>query len=497
MKRRSLTAFALGAATVAGFAPLGIFPLPFLTLAYLFHLWRQAASSRQGALLGFAWGLGFFLTGVSWVYVSLNEFGGMAPPIATLATLLFCMTLAALPALAGGSFVRWRRGTPWADALLAAGLWTLTEWLRGWIFTGFPWLSIGYAQTPPSPLAGYAPILGVYGITLAVAFGAAVFASGCGKLRAVLVLAAIVAIGFLLRQIEWTQPVGAPIRVSLLQGNISQKLKWDPQRLPLSLRTYVSLAQEHPADLTVLPETALPLFFDELPRALLHDLTTHGPVLFGVVLQTRAGGYTNGAVVVVRKGEDDFAVQGYAKRHLVPFGEYGPSGFGWFFDLVSIPMSDFTAGAAHQPPLAIAGQKIAANICYEDAFGAEIIDALPEATLLVNLSNTAWFGDSLAQPQHLQISRLRAIETGRPNLRATNTGMTAFIAPDGSVTAVLDPFTTGALVVSVQGYAGVTPYVRYGNTAAVMLALFALLISLSCRRPTLPATEPALPTNAE
>jgi apolipoprotein N-acyltransferase len=178
-------------------------------------------------------------------------------------------------------------------------------------------------------------------------------------------------------------------------------------------------------------------------------------------------------------------VQAYAKRHLVPFGEYVPPGFAWFFSLVNIPLTDFSAGPPVQKPLSLDGQKLAPNICYEDIFGEEIIAALPAATLLVNLSNTAWFGDSLAQPQHLQIARMRALETGRPMLRATNTGMTAAIAPDGTVAGVLQPFSTGALVVEAQGYAGMTPYARYGNAPMLALALLGLLPALLGRRKTL------------
>lgn len=490
MKRQFATIFLLGAATVAGFAPFGLFPLPLLTLALLLRYWRNAATPWQAARLGYAWGLGFFLAGVSWIYVSLNAFGGMAPPLAATATLLFCATLAVFPALAGYAFGLLRAQAPSArpelaagrDTLLAAGLWTLTEWLRGWIFTGFPWLALGYSQTPPSPLAGYAPVLGSYGIGFILALMAAALACGTNRIRIALLLTVLAGIGFLLRGMAWTQAVGQPVRISLLQGNIPQGLKWDPQRLSLSLETYARLAQRYPAALTVLPETALPLFFDEAPRALLDDLTQHGPVLIGVAVRTRAGGYTNGAVAVSRRGAADFDVQAYAKRHLVPFGEYAPPGFGWFFSFAHIPMSDFTAGPAAQPPLVVAGQKIAPNICYEDLFGEEIIRSLPAATLLVNLSNTAWFGDSLAQPQHLQISRMRAIETGRPMLRATNTGMTAAITPDGTVAAALEPFSTGALVVEIQGYTGATPYVRYGNTAAVMLALAACVPALRRRR---------------
>jgi apolipoprotein N-acyltransferase len=482
-KRRLLGAFALGAVTVAAFAPFDIFILPLLTLAWLMHAWRET-SPRRAALLGGAWGLGFFLTGVSWVYVSLSVFGGMPMPMAAVATFLFCCVLAAFPALAGYGFARLRGGAPWRDALLAAGLWTLADWTRGWIFTGFPWLALGYSQSPPSPLAGFAPVLGVHGITLIVTLVAALAAMR--NRRALLLAVVLAGTGFLLRSVPWTEAVGAPLKVALLQGNIEQSLKWDPQRAVLSLQTYATLAQRHPADLVVLPETAIPLFFDEAPRELLTDLTTHGPALVGVAVRLRQDGqvqgYTNAAVAIARRAGGDFDVQAYAKRHLVPFGEYAPPGFGWFFRFASIPMSDFTAGPPRQAPLSVAGQKLAPTICYEDLFGEELIRALPEATLLVNLSNTAWFGDSLAQPQHLQISRMRAMETGRPMLRATNTGMTAAIAPDGKVAAVLEPFSPGALTVQVQGYAGTTPFVRYGNTAAIVLAVLACLPALVKRR---------------
>jgi apolipoprotein N-acyltransferase len=272
---------------------------------------------------------------------------------------------------------------------------------------------------------------------------------------------------------DWTQPVGVPLRVSLLQGNIPQSLKWVPERLPLSVDTYGALARGNPAALIILPETAIPLFFDELPGEVLQTLTQHGDVLLGMAARHRAGGYVNAAIAV--SPAPTFAIQSYAKQHLVPFGEYVPPGFAWFFGLVNIPMSNFAAGPPRQAPLALAGQQIAANICYEDLFGEEIIRALPEATLLINLSNTAWFGDSLAQPQHLQIARLRALESGRMMLRATNTGITAAIAPDGRVLGMLPPFTRGALQIEAQGYTGLTPYARWGNGLALLLALIAVI----------------------
>lgn len=481
-------AFFLGALCTTGFAPFGVWPAPTFSLMGLFMLWQRTASPRQAALLGLSWGLGCFLTGVSWVYVSLSEFGGMAAPLAALATLLFCLTLALFPALAGGLFARWQQRTaPWRCALLFAGLWTLTEWLRGTVFTGFPWLAVGYAQSPSSPLAGWGAVLGVYGVGFIVALigslSAVLIATRGKPLLAWLAIALLFASGALLRQMDWTHPVGAPLTVALLQGNVPQSLKWDPNRLMLSIDTYTRLAQQHPAALTVLPETALPLMFNEVPRDVLQGFTRHGAALIGAPIATKDGGYANGAVLLAPTFFESLnpslgasrQASAYAKRHLVPFGEYAPPGFSWFFQLAKIPMSSFTAGSPQQPSLVLGEQHIAPNICYEDLFGEELLNALPHATLLVNLSNTAWFGDSLAQPQHLQIAQMRALETGRTMLRATNTGMTAMIAPNGIVTAVLPPFTTAALMVTAQGYSGLTPYARWGNLLALVLAALACL----------------------
>lgn len=481
--RSTLLAAALGVLCTLGFAPFdawfAVWPAPTFSLAGLFLLWRRCTRPRTAAALGLAWGAGCFLSGTSWVYVSLSQFGGMAAPLAVIATVLFCLTLALFPALAGALFARWGARTSTARAaLLFAGLWTLTEWLRGTLFTGFPWLAVGYAQSPPSPLAGWGTVLGVYGVGFIVALGGGLLGLLCvtGWKKPVIwmTLFLLLAAGALLRLMPWTQPIGAPLKVALLQGNVPQDLKWDPNRLTLSVDAYLQLVRSHPADLVVLPETALPLLLDAVPRDVLQALTEHGPALLGIAIATRDGGYANGAVLLA----PTFQVSAYAKRHLVPFGEYAPPGFGWFFRFARIPMSDFSAGPAQQEPLVLGEQRIAANICYEDIFGEELLPALPSATLLVNLSNTAWFGDSLAQPQHLQIARMRAIETGRTILRATNTGMTAMIAPDGSVAAALPPFSTAALMVSAQGYRGLTPYARWGNALALLLAVLACLPAL-------------------
>jgi apolipoprotein N-acyltransferase len=475
----------LGALCVLGFAPfdrhLAVWPAPTFALGGLFFLWQKTSTARQAMLLGLAWGAGCFLFGVSWIYVSLSQFGGMAPPAAAGATLLFCLYLALFPALAGGLFVRWRSDTR-RNVLLFAGLWMLSEWLRGTLFTGFPWLAVGYSQSPPSPLAGWASVLGVYGVGFIVALIGGLLgemiATGWRRPWPWFAIVLLCGAGGVLHRMDWTQPVGAPVTVSLLQGNVPQGDKWDPKQLSLSIDTYLRLTKAHPTALTVLPETALPLFFDEVPREILRGLTGHGDALFGVAVNTTDGGYTNGAVALT----PELIVSAYTKRHLVPFGEFAPPGFGWFFRFARIPMSDFTAGSLRQEPLNVAGQRIAPNICYEDLFGEELLGALPAATLLVNMSNTAWFGDSLAQPQHLQIAQLRAIETGRAMLRATNTGMTAMVGPDGVVVAALPPFTTAALVVQAQGRTGLTPYARWGNLLALLIAVGSCLTALRRRR---------------
>jgi apolipoprotein N-acyltransferase len=325
-------------------------------------------------------------------------------------------------------------------------------------------------------------VLGVYGLGLLVALGGGLLAwlqlHSWRHRRSWLLLGLLLGSGLLLRGMPWTTPLGDPIKVSLLQGNIAQDLKWSPERLSDSVNRYLDLAQRHPATLTVLPETAIPLFFHQIPRDVLRGLTRDGDAILGVAVSTTDGGYTNGAVALTPQLE----AQAYAKRHLVPFGEYPPPGFAWFFRFARIPMSGFTAGAAQQAPLSVGGQRIAANICYEDVFGEELLPGLRDATLLLNLSNTAWFGDSLAQPQHLQIARMRAMETGRVMLRATNTGMTAMVLPNGRVAATLTPFTAGALMVEAQGYQGLTPYAQWGNALALLLALIACAPAWRARR---------------
>lgn len=485
----AIVAFVLGAVTVAGFAPLRIYPLPVLTLAALFALWVRTSNSRRAAALGFAYGLGLFLFGTSWVYVSLHDFGAMPVPLAALATFLFCAILALLPAAAGYASARVAAPPAIALSLIAPAFWTLAEWTRSWLFTGFPWLAMGYSQIPSSPIAGYAPILGIYGVTLATAVTAGLLALLWKRSRiadkkragqkalsfilqpSALILLALWTGGFALKQVSWTEPIGAPVSVSLIQGNVEQDLKWREERIQPTLEAYRNLVFRSSSRLIVLPETALPLFLHQVPPDYLAALASHarsngGDVLIGVVEGTPNGGYFNSVV-----SYGTASTQRYRKSHLVPFGEFIPLRpvLAWIVNVLAIPLQDFSRGGKEQRPLAVAGQRVAIDICYEDVFGEEIIRQLPEATLLVNVSNVAWFGRSIAPQQHLQISQARALESGRYMLRATNTGVTAVINPHGKVVAVAPQFTTAIVTREVTGYAGSTPYVRWGNYAVLIL----------------------------
>ena len=466
----------LGALGVACFAPLEAFWLAPLVWGGLYALLRQAPNVRQATLLAYCFGLAFFLGGVSWIFVSLSVFGGMPAWLAGTATLLFCAAMALYPALAGALFRRFAPQDGWRSALAFALLIATVDWLRGWFLTGFPWLTVGYSQTPPSPLAGFAPVLGVHGLSFLVALcGTLLFASRRGWL----IILILCGLGQGLRQIEWTAPDGEPISVALIQGNIPQEMKFRPEAFFASLDLYQQLMSQHPAQLTLLPETAFPIFIDQMPPDYLAAFAQlarrqHGDLIAGT-LTGDPERYFNSAISL-----GSAPSQRYSKHHLVPFGEFIPPGFAWFMAQANIPASSFSRGPARQAPLQVAGRSVAVDICYEDVFGDEIIRPLPAAGILANLSNTAWFGDSLAQPQHLQIARLRALETGRPMLRATNTGMTAIIRHNGEIDARLPAFKTGVLSGQVQARQGSTPYGRWGDGA--FLALLGAGIGLLYRR---------------
>lgn len=494
----ALAALLLGVATVFSFAPFGASLLPALTLAGLFALWQRAGSARRAGALGLAFGLGLFAAGVSWVYVALSTFGGMPAPVAAIGTAGFCAYLALFPALAGWIAVRSTKPDSIARLVVAAAAWTVSEWLRGWLFSGFGWLSIGYAQLA-APLAGYAPIGGVLLPGLFLALTAAWLTHAVTGIdptrRRTLASAVVVAIvwlcGYALARVDWSHPVGEPTTVSLVQGNVEQEVKFEPAYREKTFAIYADLVAKSRGRLIVLPESALPMFADEVPPEYVEALRraaqrNGGDLLLGLFFFEPPAStedeerYFNSVVSV-----GTATTQIYRKHHLVPFGETIPLKpvFGWFIrNVLAIPLADQTPGAAYQEPFAVAGQRLAVNICYEDAFGGELARRAADATLLVNVTNDAWYGHSLAAEQHEQIAAMRALETARPMLRATNTGITSIIDHHGVERSRLPWFTRGVLEGAVAGRQGVTPYVRFGDALAVALALSIIATTLLLTR---------------
>ena len=469
-----------GASCVFAFAPFYLWPVTIAALAALFFVWRGSGSPRQAALSGFTFGLGYFLAGVSWVYVSLHDFGSMPAILAAAATFLFCAWLAVFPAAAGWIAVRAVKLPGPRRVGMAAAIFVVMEWLRGWHLTGFPWLELGTSQASASPLAGYAPYLGSYGVSLAVAVAAALLVTllsshAWSRTRKMAAggLVALFLVGALAPLAQWTRPAGPPVSIGLLQGNVAQELKWREEVRTRTLIEYRRMIIETKARIVVVPETALPAFLDQLPADYVDSLIAHGraegkEILLGTVEREFRGdefSYYN-SVVRLAPGK----MPSYRKRHLVPFGEFIPPGFRWVLAVLKIPMSDFTRGGPNQPPLEAAGIAFGVAICYEDLFGAEVIDALPAASVLLNVSNDAWFGHSFAADQHLQASQMRALETGRWMVRSTNTGASAAIDERGRVVSRLPPFTAGALVEQVTPREGRTPYAIWGNIPALLAA---------------------------
>lgn len=480
-----------GLASVLAFAPFGLWPIQFVTQALLFHLASREATLKRTLLLGWSYGFGCFAFGVYWPYVSMHDYGDLSPLLAALAVALFSLLLGVFSGIAvvGANWLRqrWQAGSNWSFLAIFPATWMLSEWLRDWILTGFPWLATGYAHTG-GPLAGFAPVFGVFGIGwIAAIIAGSLVLLFSGNKRALAVALVLLATGFGLKSIAWTRPSGQPISVRLLQGNVPQEEKFENAHLSETLSMYDGMLRAKPADLIATPETAiaqLPQLLppDYIPQLVAFAKQTQSHLAVGIVISDGPGIYANSLIDLSPQLTRDNLYR-YDKHHLVPFGEFIPYGFHWFVNMLHIPLGDQTAGPLLQPPFAVKDQWILPNICYEDLFGEEIADEIadayhagkPQATMLLNISNMAWFGQWLAVPQHLQTSQMRALETGRPALRATNTGATAVINPYGEVVAELTPYTRGTLAATVQGYAGLTPYILFGNALVGVLAMLSLI----------------------
>jgi apolipoprotein N-acyltransferase len=478
--RAKLMFFLAGAILMLSFAPVGWYLLQPLILLPLLHAFL-ISSPRTAAAYGFCFGAGLFLAGTYWLYISIHVFGQAPLLLAIFLMLALVVIMGLYYAAAGWLTARLSDGKAMRLLLVAPSVWVAIEWIRGWFLSGFPWMSLGYGQID-SPLAGIAPVLGVYGISLAVMFSVtaalvAVAGNVGRQLRWPLVAAALLpwVAGFLLQNVQWTEAAGPAVRTTIVQGGISQDRKWLPEQFRPTLSLYRNSLMKHPdSQLVVWPEVAIPSYVhlvDDYIATLQGELGSRDQsLLFGILeadVETKR--VYNSAVLL-----DGVDRQIYRKRHLVPFGEFFPvpDFVREWMRLMSLPNSDISPGDAVQPLLQTpGGQKLSVAICYEDAYGAEQLYAVPDATILINVSNDAWFGDSIAPHQHLEIARMRAVEVGRPVVRATNTGISTFISADGVLGANVAQFVAGAVTEDVVPRQGLTPYAKSGNVPSIALVL--------------------------
>ncbi len=468
---KALIAFCSGVAATFAFAPYGQWWLAPVSLAILFWLWLDC-TPKQAFLRGWAFAAGLFGVGTLWIHHSMSVFGGMALPLALFLAILLASLLALFYATAGSLAVRISAQASLQAKLIASALaFVVMEWLRSWFLSGFSWLTIGFSQID-SPLSGFAPIGGVLLVSLLSALTAALLVmiikgERRQQITAAIVIASIWTTGVLLDGKEWTQASGKPLKVTLLQANIPQDQKWLPDMLKPTLQYYTGESMKHlDSDLILWPESAITALKQQVDEALLKPLSaklaeSNTMLVTGILTNPQGEIYYNNLLSL----DGDEAL--YDKRHLVPFGEYFPLGYLWkesFKGLATIG-DDFTAGDAAKPLLQVGEYQAGASICYEIIFGEEIREALPEAHFLINMSNDAWFGKTVGPLQHFEMARMRALENGRYLLRATNTGVTAIIDPQGKVQKRLPQFQRAELSGAFTPYQGSTPYSKYGHLA--------------------------------
>jgi apolipoprotein N-acyltransferase len=448
----------------------------------LVYLGIHRLTPGQAALRGGCYGVGLFGTGASWVYVSIHDYGYTGVPLALFLTALFVIGLALIHALI---FWLYRRLCgPRLAFLTFAGTWVLGEWLRTWLFTGFPWLLMGTAHVD-SPLAGWAPVGGVYLLSLITVLSGTLVVEFLHRRWWVLAPLAVLWLAPLGLPSQWTSPIGEPVRLALLQGNLPQLIKWTPEGQRVAANTYSELTRDLPddIDLIVWPEAALPMFEDQAGPILSRvqsNLPPDTALLTGILQREKEGLYYN-SVIGVGNVEGE-----YRKVHLVPFGEYLPlepllRGTIAFFDL---PMPAMTPGANDQAPIQAAGLRIGNAICYEIIYADLVADRARDADLLLTVSNDTWFGASIGPLQHLQMARLRALENGRYVARATSNGVTAIIDPQGRITAMAPQFETTSINGEVIAMSGLTPFTRTGSWPAWLLAWLLVLPGLQRLAPS-------------
>ena len=460
-----IQALVSGAVLNLAFAPYRfVWAAPFM-LALLYSLLGRV-SGRRAMARGLLFGVGLFATGVPWIYLTLARFGGMPAPLAALACGLFVGALSLYIALAARVFALLRRGDGF-DPWVFAALWVIGEWVRNVFLTGFPWLDVGYAASA-APLVHWAPLIGVLGLSFILALaGALAVEAARGHWRGLWPLVLFLAATPLVGRLTFVHRTGQAVTASLVQGNISPDAKWDPRGRRDIIRRYLQLTKKGDGQLVIWPETAIPGYSHELRRHFIPMLrrlahVSHRHFLFGLVEGDPyvPDGPIYNAVMSVGRHEGF-----YRKRHLVPFGEYlpWPSLLNPLLEVLHIPMSGFTSWPGREHPLRAGAAQISVSICYEIAYGPIVTQSLPQATLLVNVSDDSWYGHSNEARQQLQIAQLRAAEAGRDLLVVTNDGLTAHITHSGRIAARLPPFHAGVLTVVARLYTGTTPYDRMGD----------------------------------
>lgn len=468
-----------GALLTLAFAPFSLYPLAIISLAALLYLWLTA-SVQRAFLRGFLFGIGLFGTGVSWVFISIHTYGEAPIWLSTLITAGFVCILALFPAI-NGYLLNYFFPTNNTTKRLCAfpALWVLIEWIRSWVFTGFPWLLVGYSQIN-SPLKGYAPLLSVYGVSLAVCLISALsvnFFYTTHKLRSIIIIAVIAIAGFSLSHITWTKPIGHPIKISLVQGNIPQNLKWTWEAITPTLQRYQALSEKHwDSNIIIWPEAAIPIPLDDAVdylRTLHLEAKKHNTALItGIPVEDKKrNGYYN-AVLTIGNG---FGF--YFKQHLVPFGEFTPmpTYLTHFLDQFHIPLPNTITNTKSFPPILASGLRIATFICYEIAFPELVLTHDGHIDMLLTVSNDAWFGHSLALAQHLEMAQMRALEMGRPAVFVANTGITAFILPNGKIQSQAPIEQAFVLTDTIQKTNGKTPW-QYAGMDPILLILITLLV---------------------
>ena len=440
--------------------------LQLLSMGLYFVVLQKSIHSRQAFKYGALFSTVWLCATYWWLYVSLHYYGGLNSALSVVSVLALSAALSLYYAGAAALTFRLQTKAGSLSALVFAVTWVAAEMARGTWLTGFGWGAVGYAHIQ-GPFAALLPWLGVYGLTATVVLVAALMAA----VRRANLNATLVPLGFVVLAVTgmhyvpaWTTTSGA-ITATLLQGNIDQNQKFDSQAgVPTALNWYQSQLIQATSDLVVTPETAIPVlpvqlpddYWDTLLRKYQHS---DQAALIGVPMGHAQLGYTNS---VVGMGGTSGRAWQYDKHHLVPFGEFIPPLFKWFTELMHIPLGDFNRGDVAQPAFVAKGQRLGVNICYEDLFGEELgarfVDNNQAPTVLVNVSNLGWFGDTVALDQHLNISKARALEFERPFLRATNTGTTSIIDHQGNVTASIPRLTQGVLEGVVEGRSGITPY---------------------------------------